>query len=211
MAKRVYVASKSTADNLKSIVRDLEVKTREVVDQTNRNYNSLVRSFKVELEEDMPAFAAATSKPTPISASVFTYNNTSGEQKQSRKVKVYNVWPNYTMRTGEKMIVNFGPGGVLVPRDPEGMVQMFKLTANFATTDASVAAEVDTLSRSGIAATVTTLYNDLGTFEGSIDDLAQAYYTQGEWVIQQLACPTESTPPDGGGGGGGGDPGGELP
>ena len=81
---------------------------------------------------------------------MFTYNNTLGEQKQSRKVKIYNVWPNYTMRTGEKMIVNFGPGGVLVPRDPEGTVQMFKLTADFVTTDASVA-EVDALSRSGIA------------------------------------------------------------
>jgi hypothetical protein len=192
MAKRVYVAKKSTANELKTLLSKKDVINTRRTDQTAPKYHGNAGTFYVRLEEDMPPYLAG--KPLPYSAS-YLYFNSTGVVVQGKKCKVYNIWQNYSLADQEKITVQTGPGGFLIPRDPEGTVQMFKLTADFLTTDASVAAEVDVLSRSGIAATVTTLYNDLGTFEGSIDDLAQAYYTQGEWVIQQLACP------DGNGGG----------
>lgn len=213
MTKRVYVASKKTADDLKGILQSVEVRTRENNDQKVRNYNSLPRSFCVELESDMGAYVN-TARPTPTTVSVFAYNNTLGRQKQLSKAKVYNIWENYTMKSGEKLIVNYGPAGVLVPRDPEGVSQLFELTANFTTADLSVPAQVSSLSRSGIASTSTTLYNDLGSFEGSSGDRAIAYYSQGQWVIVQIVCPVDPAPDggDGGdGGGGGGDPGGSTP
>ena len=208
MAKKVYVAKKGTATEIKTLLRKQDVVKTRRVDQKAPKFYGNAGTFYVRLEEDMLPYSSG--KPSPYSAS-FLYFNSTGVVVQGKKCKVYNIWQNYSLSNQERITVQTGPGGFLIPRDPEGVLQMFDLTANFTTSDTTVAADVSGDSKSGISGTASTLYNDLGSFEGSLGDKAIAYWTQGEWVIVQIVCPTEPAPDPGGGGGGGGDPGGELP
>lgn len=205
MAKRVYVAKKNTADELKTLLRKKDVIKSSRVDQRAPKFYGNAGTFYVRLEENMPPYSSG--KPLPYSAS-FLYFNSTGVVVQGKKCKVYNIWQNYSLANQEKITVQTGPGGFLIPRDPEGALQMFELTANFATSDPTVSATVSSDTKSGVPTTSATLYNDLGSFEGTTGDKAIAYWTQGEWVIVQIVCPEPAPAPDPGGGG---DPGGELP
>lgn len=212
MARRIYGAKKNTAIKLKSFLNKNDLTRTSKADQTTPKFYGKGGTFYVRLEEDITPYVTGT-KPSPFSAT-YVYFTSSGIVAQGLKCKVYNIWENYSLANQEKITVQTGPGGFLIPRDPEGVLQLFTLTANFTTSDATVAAQVSSASKSGVANTAVTLHNDLGSFEGSSGDKAIAYYTQGEWVIVQIVCPVDPAPDggDGGdGGGGGGDPGGSTP